>query len=285
MTIREFRQTAVHDLTEIYGLQEAGNLTYLLLEWITGYSKTSLALNLEMELGEAESSILLEKIAELKQNKPVQYITGSAWFYGIEFKVNEQVLIPRPETEELVHWIHEDNKENAGSRILDIGPGSGCIAISLGKILKDPFITAIDLSPGALAIAIRNAVAHNTGIEFILMDVLDREKWKELGNLDIIISNPPYVRLSEKQAMKPNVLDYEPHLALFVKDEDPLLYYRAICGLAREKLNSNGSVYLEVNEKLGAEVVALFHENGFKDVELRKDMHGKDRMVKAFTLR
>ena len=285
MTIRGFRQTAVHDLAEIYGPQEASNLTYILLEWITGYSKTSLALNLEMELGEAESSILLEKISELKQNKPVQYITGSAWFYGFEFKVNEQVLIPRPETEELVHWIHEDNNEIEGARILDIGTGSGCIAVSLGKILKDPIIAAIDLSPGALAIAIRNAVAHNTGIEFVLMDVLDREKWKELGNFDIIVSNPPYVRLSEKRAMKPNVLDYEPHSALFVKDEDPLLYYRAISGLAREKLNSNGSVYLEINEKLGEEVVALFQENGFIDVELRKDMHGKDRLVKAFTLR
>jgi release factor glutamine methyltransferase len=281
MDIRELRRKAMAELEVIYGEKEAGNLIYILLEWLTGYSKTSLALNPDIELGIAESNILLEKIEELKQQKPVQYITGQAWFCGLEFKVNEQVLIPRPETEELVDWVVRDHRERPGLRVLDIGTGSGCIAVVLGKSLQEPVIMAVDKSPAAIALAVRNAFLHGAEVNFMQLDVLDPESHKGLGKFDVIVSNPPYVRLSEKDVMKPNVLDHEPHQALFVPDEDPLIFYRAIARIAGNDLYPGGMVYVEINEGLGEETVQLFRRAGFAEVELRMDIHGKDRMVRS----
>lgn len=281
MDIRALRQTAMEQLEPIYGKKEAGSLIYILLEWITGYSKASLALNQDIELGIAEANILMEKIEELKLQRPVQYITGQAWFRGLEFKVNEHVLIPRPETEELVNWLVRDHRERPGLRVLDVGTGSGCIAVALSKSLEEPFIMAVDNSPGAIALAVRNAFMHGADVNFMLMDVLDPESHKGLGSFDVIVSNPPYVRQSEKNAMKPNVLDYEPHQALFVTDEDPLIFYRSIVRIALANLNPGGTVYVEINEGLGEETTQVFISAGFGQVELRKDIHGKNRMVRA----
>jgi release factor glutamine methyltransferase len=195
--------------------------------------------------------------------------------------VNEQVLIPRPETEELVDWVVRDHLKRPGFRVLDIGTGSGCIAVALGKSLEEPYIMAVDKSPGAIALAVRNAFLHGAEVNFMLMDALDPKSHKGLGKFDVIVSNPPYVRLSEKNAMKSNVLDYEPHQALFVPDEDPLIFYRAIARIAGQDLDPGGSVYVEINEGLGKDTVQLFRSAGFGEVELRKDIHGKDRMVRA----
>ena len=235
-------------------------------------------------------------LQELLTHRPVQYVLNEAWFYGFKFEVNETVLIPRPETEELVDWVlkevqgkkYEVRTEDSAYlvprtsylHILDIGTGSGCIPIALKKNLPAANISAIDVCSEALHTAINNAVMHETEINFQLLDFLDENKWNELGTYDLIISNPPYVKTSEAKTMSEHVLEYEPHKALFVPDEDALLFYRKIADFALTHLNSNGIVYLEINQQLGKETIDLLQQKGFA-VELKKDMSGNERMLKT----
>ncbi|MEI6852816.1 MAG: peptide chain release factor N(5)-glutamine methyltransferase, partial [Bacteroidota bacterium] len=231
-------------------------------------------------LNESELLLVYDAIKELKEGKPLQYITGKAWFCGLELSVNEHVLIPRPETEELVQLIIKEHKETKGLRILDIGSGSGCIGIALKKELKDAEVWAMDISEEALKVARKNAELHEADICFIYKDILDAEGLSELRGLDIIVSNPPYVMESEKAVMHKNVLDFEPHEALFVPDNNPLKFYKAIFGLAKK----NGKpcrVYVEINESKGEEMIFLAKEFGFSDICIHKDINGKDRIISA----
>jgi release factor glutamine methyltransferase len=231
-------------------------------------------------------------LAELKKEKPIQYILGETEFYGLPFLVNENTLIPRPETEELVEWIIKSTNYEILStklRILDIGTGSGCIAISLAKNITNAEVSAIDISEKALATAKKNAEINKVEVSFINIDILKINDLAELPTsnfqlptqFDIIVSNPPYVRNLEKAEIKPNVLEYEPHLALFVEDTDALLFYRKIADLAKENLSENGMLFFEINQYLGKETVELLENLGFKNIELKKDIYGNDRMIRS----
>lgn len=217
----------------------------------------------------------------MKIQKPIQYILGETEFYGLPFLVNENTLIPRQETEELVEWIvkEEEKREEGRVKILDIGTGSGCIAISLAKNLSNAKVFAIDVSEKALATAKKNADINNVNVTFLLKNILETNDLEQ--QFDIIVSNPPYVRNLEKAEIKPNVLEYEPHLALFVEDTDALLFYRKIAQLAMKNLNSNGKLYFEINQYLGKETVALLECLELSNVELKKDIYGNDRMISA----
>jgi release factor glutamine methyltransferase len=219
----------------------------------------------------------------LKKEKPIQYILGETEFYGLPFLVNENTLIPRPETEELVEWILESTKyeeQNTKLNVLDIGTGSGCIAISLAKNLPSAQVSAIDVSEKALATAHKNAKINKVDVNFILKNILETESLDE--KYDVIVSNPPYVRNLEKEEIKPNVLEYEPHLALFVEDNDALLFYRKIAALAKKNLSENGKLYFEINQYLGKETVRLLEGMDFKNVILKKDVYGNDRMISCW---
>jgi release factor glutamine methyltransferase len=233
-------------------------------------------------------------LKELLIHRPVQYVLNEAWFYNLKFEVNESVLIPRPETEELVEMIIKDVRSkkyevrNTSSSyivpptsFLDIGTGSGCIPITIKKNIPEAEVTAADVCSEALHVAITNAVNHETEINFHLFDFLDENKWKELGLFDVIISNPPYVKSSERQTMSEHVLQYEPHKALFVPDNDALIFYRKIAAFATTHLKPGGKVYVEINQQLGKETATVFSEKGFTNVELLKDMSGNERFVKA----
>lgn len=277
--IKDYQAIFIDDLSPIHGSDEAESFFYIALEEINGLKRTGLIMNPDAQLSESEIKQWGDVLAQLKTEKPIQYIFGKAWFYGLEFMVNENTLIPRPETEELVEWIINENKNRPGIKILDIGTGSGCIAISLAKNLPDAIVYAIDVSEEALAVAKENAAINNVAVKFIQTDILKADNLPEV--FDIIVSNPPYVRNLEKVEIKPNVLEFEPHLALFVDDNDPLIFYRKIAQLAKNNLKNDGKLYYEINQYLGTETVALLEQTGFKNIILRKDFVGNDRMTSA----
>ncbi len=282
MTIKQYRDQFIQELTPIYGMDEADSFFYLILDAKHQLKRVDLALqpNLVFLITELEAWNLI--LDQLKKEIPVQYLLGTTHFYGLEFEVNPNVLIPRPETEELVDWIIESQNSEVRTqklKILDIGTGSGCIAISLAKNLPNSEVFALDVSEQALATAQRNAESNQVQIQFIHQSILETE---DLGQqFDIIVSNPPYVRDLEKQEIKKNVLDNEPHLALFVADNDALLFYRKIAQLAQKNLSPTGQLYFEINQYLGQEMVALLKEMNFQNTELRKDVYGNDRMTKS----
>lgn len=249
-----------------------------ILEHLFDYTITDALLNADRTLTEKNSSDLEFIIKHLKQEKPIQQIVGYSWFYGRKFLVNEHVLIPRPETEELVDWMLKDSLNDTS--ILEVGTGSGCIAITLA-LNTNATIVSIDVSELALKQAKTNALALNASVAFCKADVLDDSSCERFDCFDVIVSNPPYVLESDKQTMSNNVLEYEPHLALFVSSDDPLLFYRAIATMATRKLNANGVLYFEIHENYGQETLDMLSLIGFKELELRKDLQGKDRMVKA----
>jgi release factor glutamine methyltransferase len=214
-------------------------------------------------------------------HKPIQYVTGTVYFFGLRLKVDPSVLIPRPETEELVKWAADEMKGKSGLRILDIGTGSGCIILVLGSLLPGSDLTATDISQSALGVASQNASLCGTRVEFRISDILDETAWESHEEYDLIISNPPYVRSSEKGGMRANVLDFEPPAALFVPDDDPLVFYRAIAGFSQRKLAPGGKLFLEINENLGEETVSLIRQFGFTDMVMKKDMQGKDRFIRC----
>lgn len=281
MKIREYRNKFLEQLTALYGRAEAESFFYLTLEDFRGWKRTDLALNPDALFSDDELAQWEFVVAQLKKEIPVQYILGSAHFFGMQFKVNENVLIPRPETEELVAWILSDMQTSglANQRILDIGTGSGCIAVSLAKNSKEAEVSAIDISDAALELATTNAAANDVRVKFSRKDILATG---DLGQTyDIIVSNPPYVRNSEKSGIKKNVLDNEPHLALFVNDDDALIFYRKIAALAKKDLSENGRLFFEINQYLAKETMDMLETSGFSHLELRKDIYGNDRMVLA----
>lgn len=281
MTINEANKYLIHQLCRLYDEREAKNIASWVIENITGFKRTDVILNKHENLTNDQSSKFNNYVTELLQHKPVQYVLNEAWFAGMKLYVDESVLIPRPETEELVEWIIEDYSKYATCTILDIGTGSGCIAIALKNKLKNAELHALDISTKAIEVAKRNAEAHGTNTQFYHLDILNEEDWKTLSEFDVIVSNPPYVKRSEAIDMSKNVLDYEPHSALFVHDDDSLIFYKKIIAFAKSYLKHNGSIFFELNESAGAEVKKLLIENKFVNIKFRKDLEGKQRMIKA----
>ncbi|WP_281310523.1 peptide chain release factor N(5)-glutamine methyltransferase [Flavobacterium flavigenum] len=282
MKIKQYRTQFIKELSSLYDAYEAESFFYLILENKYNLRQIDLALNHELAFSDADLEVLESFLIELKKEVPIQYLLRKTNFYGLDFEVNENVLIPRPETEELVDWIINENKiidKTKKLKILDIGTGSGCIAISLAKNLPNAEVYAMDVSKRAIETAKKNARNNNVKIIFILKSILELEILK--SNFDIIVSNPPYVRHLEKQEIKKNVLDYEPHLALFVDDNDALVFYRKIAELAQKNLLDKGQLYFEINQYLGKEMTELLEKMNFKNVELRKDIYDNDRMMKA----
>ncbi|MCO6148418.1 peptide chain release factor N(5)-glutamine methyltransferase [Flavobacterium sp. NRK1] len=279
MKLKQYRTYFIEKLTPLYDSMEAESFFAIALEELKGWKRTDLALNPDAELSADEVEKWNVIVNALEKQKPIQYIFGKAHFYGLEFEVNENTLIPRPETEELVEWIIGESKHKGQINVLDIGTGTGCIAISLAKNLTDAAVSAIDVSEKALTTAKRNAQHNNTQVNFILKDILAAETLPQ--TYDVIVSNPPYVRNLEKAEIKENVLKYEPHLALFVDDNDALIFYRKIALLAKAQLSPNGRLYFEINQYLGTETVQMLEDFGFTNVVLKKDMYGNDRMVAA----
>ena len=282
MKIKEYRTQFIDLLTPIYDAGEAESFFYLILEEKQKLKRIDLALQPDLLFLEGEIVVWNSILEELKKEIPIQYLLGTTSFNGLDFEVNPNVLIPRPETEELVGWIIRNNskiEKFKDLKILDIGTGSGCIAISLAKNLPNATVSAIDVSEKALATAKKNAQNNSVNVSFINQDILETE---DLGQqFDIIVSNPPYVRNLEKEEIKKNVLDNEPHLALFVEDKDALIFYKKIANLALKNLTTNGILFFEINQYLGLETVTLLKELQFKDIELRKDMYGNDRMIRC----
>lgn len=272
-------------LNELYGADEAESMIAILFEEFFQLKRHEILSDMARRLSESELLKIHFAIKELLNNRPLQYIIGDAWFYGEKFIVNESVLIPRRETEELCNWIIDDQKgtveQDNKSKILDIGTGSGCIAITLKKHLPKANIFALDVSGDALEVASNNAIKIGTEISFIRADVFDTLAMDALDVFDIIVSNPPYVRNSEKKQMNANVLDFEPHLALFVTDESPLVYYERIADFSLTHLNRNGSLYFEINESLSLNLKNILSDKGFILIEIRTDMQNKPRMLKC----
>jgi len=272
-------------LKGIYDLNEVEAITLLGLSEITGFSRAKIKAFPEQEIEPDQTKQLATILTRLKTGEPIQYIIGHTEFYGLPFKVNPSVLIPRPETEELVEWAIASvgSGQFAVGSILDIGTGSGCIAISLKKNLPQFQVSGIDISADALDTAKENAKLNNVDIDFIKGNILSPETpfAFHLSPFTSIISNPPYVTLRDKTQMHKNVTDFEPHTALFVPENDPLVFYKAIADFASKSLIANGLLFFEINESYGKEIVELLNNKGFKNIELRKDMSGRDRMVKC----
>ena len=264
------------ELAEIYPETEVAGFIRLILESVCGWNYTEQILNINEIIDEAVFREIGNIVLRLKEFEPIQYILGETDFMELKLKVNSSVLIPRPETEELVNWVAEESPNFP--RILDIGTGSGCIPLALKKLIGGAEISAVDISEKALEVAKQNAIQNNLDVHFFKTDIL---KWENYNwNLfDIIVSNPPYVREIEKQKMQPNVLKYEPENALFVTNENPLIFYRKIGEFAKKHLSSKCKLYFEINEFLGKEVRELLVYLGFKNIEIRKDINGKERMI------
>ncbi|EJL61493.1 peptide chain release factor N(5)-glutamine methyltransferase [Flavobacterium sp. CF136] len=282
MKIKQYRTYFIQELSSFYDAYEAESFFYLILEDRHKLRQIDLALNHGLNFSETHIATWSVFLDQLKKEVPVQYLLGKTNFYGLDFEVNENVLIPRPETEELVEWIINENANTDKSKklkILDIGTGSGCIAVSLAKNLPNAEVYAIDVSKKALETAKKNAVNNNVEVTFMFQDILELEALKY--NFDIIVSNPPYVRNLEKAEIKKNVLEYEPHLALFVDDHDALIFYKKIASLAQKNLLKNGQLFFEINQYLGQEMTDLLENMNFSNVELRKDIYDNDRMIKG----
>ncbi|MBO0341241.1 MAG: peptide chain release factor N(5)-glutamine methyltransferase [Bacteroidota bacterium] len=310
MLLKEIKNIFHKELGTIYPKEEIDSFFYACIEHYLKLERFILAIRPGITLTKEEEQPLFEALSELKLEKPLQYILGTTHFMDLELQVDENVLIPRPETEELVQWILDDTKSGMSEvrsqksgvknlksgvkdqhgddanlhisplNILDIGTGSGCIAIALAKNLPDANVFALDVSEDALLVARKNAVSNGVDIGFLHQDILNAQLDTTLV-FDVIVSNPPYVRELEKNRIQKNVKDFEPDTALFVPDEDPLLFYRAIIEFSEKHLSKNGKLYFEINQYLGEETKALFNTRNFSEIELRKDIFGNDRMLKA----
>jgi release factor glutamine methyltransferase len=284
MNLKSFRTYFNNELLGYYPETEVNSFFYLLTDTILNMKRIDVTLHIEDSISGQSYELFQEAIAELQNYKPIQYIIGDTEFYGLKLKVDPSVLIPRPETEELVDWIIKENQSKDSISILDIGTGSGCIAIALAKHLPNAKVFALDISKEALKIAKQNAALNNVEVAFINADILSfclSEQSEESQKHDIIVSNPPYVRELEKDKMADNVLKHEPHLALFVKDDDALIFYKKIVTLSKALLNKNGLLYFEINEYLGNDTKVLMEQENFKDITLRQDVFEKDRMIKG----
>jgi len=303
MTIEQIYKEYLDQLKNIYDEREASNIADWVFENITGLKKIDRTLKKQAQLSNTTVEQLSSILAQLLQHKPVQYVLSEAWFYKMKLFVNEHVLIPRPETEELVEWIIEGVRSemyDAGSTmydvrnikaslspatnqkldILDIGTGSGCIAIALKKELSNSNILGVDVSVEALSVAKQNATSQNINIDLLQIDFLNEGNWNELPTFNIIVSNPPYIPEKEKNVLDKNVVAYEPHSALFVSNDDPFIFYKKMVEFALEHLNTRGTIYVEVHEEYASEVTAIFSKYQFTSI-IKKDMYGRERMIRA----
>lgn len=287
MNISELKSSFLNSLEGLYPSEEIQSFFNILSGKLLDLTRIEIALNPKIQVSKEDLERFQDAILRLKKHEPVQYIIGETEFYGLHFNVNKYTLIPRPETEELVEWIiSEIDFSTERLRILDIGTGSGCIAISLAKNLPNAEVHALDISSEALKIATQNAELNEVKVEFFQTDVLKVKYLPTDVHLpperyDVIVSNPPYVRELERDQMQANVLEYEPETALFVKDEDPLLFYKAISHLSKDSLNPNGQLFFEINEQFGNELKIFLKEEGFQKIEVKKDIYVKDRMMKC----
>jgi release factor glutamine methyltransferase len=275
MLLSSIKRLFIQKLSVLYDEQEALNLMFYSLEVLTHKPKKKLIAENDIPI---EESRLNEIITQLLQNEPIQYVLGIAFFNDAEYIVTKDVLIPRPETEELIYNITKDFDKTAELNILDLCTGSGCIAIELAKHFVNAKVQAIDVDENSIHVALKNNKLHQTNVDFSVTDIF---KFHSSQKFDIIVSNPPYVMDSEKSLMKKNVLDYEPHKALFVSDSEPLVFYKQIANIASNVLQPNGSIYLEINEALGQQTSAVMTDVGFESVTLMKDIFDKNRMIKA----
>lgn len=285
MLLREVKNIFHKELNAIYGEDEVNSFFYLLIEHYLHLDRFILALEPQWVISKEDETPLFEVLSKLRLQQPIQYIMGQTHFMDLDFMVDENVLIPRPETEELVRWILDeteqakfDTKRNDSIQILDIGTGSGCIAISLAKNIPRATVHALDISNEAIAIAQKNASHHEVDVVFLQEDIFQFETDFQF---DLIVSNPPYVRALEKKEMNNNVLQNEPEMALFVPDSNPLKFYKRISDFALQHLKPKGHLYFEINQYLGKETRALLQEYNFSEIELRKDLYGNDRMLKG----
>jgi release factor glutamine methyltransferase len=279
MKLPQLKSLFHSELEALYPKTEIDSFFNILTEYKMGLTRIDRALQPSIELIEAQSLFFNEALSKLKKEFPVQYITGKTEFYSLPFNVNPDVLIPRPETEELVEWIQDDAQDSKNIHILDIGTGSGCIAISLAKNITNATVYALDFSESALHTAQENAELNGVKITFIHQDILKADSLTE--NFDIIVSNPPYVRELEKKEIQKNVLNNEPHSALFVDNNNPLVFYNKITDLALTHLKPHGSLYFEINQYLGNEMLQMLADKGFSNTQLKKDIFGNDRMTKS----
>jgi release factor glutamine methyltransferase len=293
VTLKAYKELLLSELSSLYVKEEIDSLFFRIIENLFGKSRLDYSLDCHWRIPEAERSVLKTVLKRLQVQEPIQYILGESYFFGLRFKVDKSVLIPRQETEELVNLIvNTINSATAGKRkpkLLDMGTGSGCIAVSLAHELKQAEVYAVDISLKALKLAKFNAKLHNAPVKFQQYDILSKEalifdeerKVGEIRKYDAIVSNPPYVRISEKAEIKNNVLKYEPHLALFVPNDEALVFYEAIADFALNNLVENGWLFFEINQYLGAETKSLLELQGFSNVEVLKDLNGNDRMIKT----
>jgi len=288
MNILKLKNKFISELSNIFHEEEILSFFYLLSDDYLGLKKVDIALDPDLIISSSKEEEFNSALAKLKKEVPIQYILGKTEFYGLSLTVNENVLIPRPETEELVEWVINEvqsskfkvkNNSSDSLNILDIGTGSGCIAISLAKNISTVNVWALDVSEKAIETAKKNAKMNHVNVQFINEDILNCKKLPV--KFDIIVSNPPYVRELEKHEIKNNVLEHEPHLALFVEDENALIFYEKIADLAKENLTKYGQLYFEINQYLEKETVELLQKKGFQNIELRKDIFGNDRMIKV----
>jgi len=282
MTMPEANKYISAQLITIYEKAEASHISDWVLENVTGIKRTDRIASKGQVISPEQVTQIDHYVQRLLAHEPVQYVLREAWFCGLKFYVDKNVLVPRPETEELVEWIISDCRfPIVNLTVIDVGSGSGCIPIAIKRRLGKAEVWGCDVSPGALQVAKKNARTLGIDVNFIEMDFLNRDRWVHLPTFDIIVSNPPYIPAAARKEMPANVLHYEPETALFVPDDDPLVFYRAIADFGKEYLKKNGAIYTEVNESLGEETAAMFHLNGYK-AEIKKDMQGKDRMIKAW---
>src|SRR5690554_204977 len=287
MRLKDIQSIFHKELDVIFGVNEVGSFFNILISHHLKLNRIALVLNPELTISKEEEQPLFDALSRLKLQEPIQYIIKETEFFGLPFKVNENTLIPRPETEELVEWIVHTmsmREEIKPINILDIGTGTGCIAISLAKNIPNAKVYAVDVSGEALKVAKLNAELNKVDVSFYKVDILNEASWDlEFKNLkfDIIVSNPPYVRNLEKIEIKNNVLKYEPHLALFVEDDKPLQFYNAIADFAVDNLTENGLLFFEINQYLGKETKQLLQDKNFADLELKLDVFGNNRMLKG----
>jgi release factor glutamine methyltransferase len=267
-------------LAPLYSPSETESLISLILEHVTGLSRLQLHLNQTEQLPEPKIMQIMEIVNRLLAHEPIQYIIGETEFYGLKFTVSPGVLIPRAETEELVDWIVREEGVTTKS-LLDIGTGSGCIPIAIDKNTRMERIEGWDISEDALKLARYNAAQNNSKVQFSIQDIFEPTGIATSAKWDVIVSNPPYILMEESDHMERNVVDFEPHMALFVPNHDPLIFYRAIALFANDHLQLHGFLYFEINESQGTQVAKLLSAHGFEDIQIRKDLQGKTRMIKA----
>ncbi|HEY8732981.1 MAG TPA: peptide chain release factor N(5)-glutamine methyltransferase [Puia sp.] len=281
MTIEQANRLLISSITGLYDDRESASISALVMDRVTGMQKSKRSLYKTSEFSTTQDELFRNYLSELMRNRPVQYVLEEAWFGTLPFYVDENVLIPRPETEELAEWLLEDQSlSRPGISVLDIGTGSGCISVLLKKKRNDFMVTALDVSEAALKIAKKNSIRHNVPIEFVICDIRNRDQWVKLKPADVIISNPPYIPERQKELIEKHIRDFEPGLALFVPDEDPILFYKIIGVIAGQKLNPGGAVFLEIHHDYAKDIMEWYEKNGFS-IQVRKDFSGKSRMIKA----